>query len=119
MIYVYRTMKNNKIIQEWNPKSYIIDVRFYKTNYYKQLSPFYLWGDVPMPYSGNSKVQSIAKMIDKLSIIRSDLKNGKNIIGFRRGFSSHTILNIEEAKRTLLYPSYKWVLDNSDMLGID
>ena len=40
------------------------------------------------------------------------LKVQDNPTCFYRGIDSHAILNIDDAKRELLYPTYKWVLDH-------
>lgn len=101
MIYVIRTNEHYCEISIAMPKSHIIDVR-YKHN---PFSPLYSFGNIHIPYSDSDTASSVSAVMNKLKV-------QENPTCYHRGISSHVILNMEDAKRELLYPTYKWVLDN-------
>ena len=104
MIYVVRTNRHWCEISNAMPESHIIDVRYYKGNPHAYFSPFYSFGSIHISYSDPDTASSVSAVMDKLKV-------QDNPTCFYRGIDSHVILNMDEAKRELLYPTYKWVLD--------
>lgn len=129
MISVYRTNNHYMVEVKAKPCTYIIDVRYYKSNPCSFLSPYTKWGDVPIRFSAPDTAISIAAMIEGLRVNTCNETNQnlfhssnftdlvkperiENSIGFLRGIGGHVILSAEEAQKELLYPTYKWVLNH-------
>lgn len=105
-IMVFRTHENMALVSAAMPNSYVIDVRANnEVDCQCTFNPFYKWGNISIPYSEPDTASSVSAVMDKLKV-------QDNPTCFYRGIDSHVILNIDEAKRELLYPTYKWVLDH-------
>ena len=129
MISIYRTNHHYMVEANARRSSFVIDVRYYKSNPWSCMSPFFKWGDVPVRFSAPDTAISIAAMIEGLRVNQyhehdpnlfhslnfSDYLESERIkdsSGFLRGIGSHVILSPEEAHKELLYPTYRWVLDH-------
>lgn len=129
MISIYRTNHHYMVEANARRSSFVIDVRYYKSNPWSCMSPFFKWGDVPVRFSAPDTAISIAAMIEGLRVNQyhehdpnlfhslnfSDYLESERIkdsSGFLRGIGSHVILSPEEAQKELLYPTYRWVLDH-------
>ena len=116
MISVYRTNNHYMVEVKAKPCTYIIDVRYYKSNPCSFLSPYTKWGDVPIRFSAPDTAISIAAMIEGLRVNTCNESNQnlfhssnftdlvkperiENSIGFLRGIGGHVILSAEEAQK--------------------
>lgn len=96
----------------------------------KYLSPFYAWGDIPVPYSGKSTAISLVSLWEGLKVfenadidcslfklnnvfdvIRSEAELGR-LIGYRRGIYGNYIFSEEEALKNIFVRTYRWILEH-------
>lgn len=95
---------------------------------FNRLSPYFLWGDVPIPYSGCAQGVSLHSIWEGLKVFElSDIdmefiKNPQQGIrsenefgilkGFRRGIYGEYIFSEIEARERIYIKIYKWILEN-------
>lgn len=106
----------------------VVDFTRLDTPPFNQLSQYYSWKDIPVPYSPNFKGNSLHSIWEGLKIFehsdidrnfissssrdrRTEGKNGQ-LIGFKRGIYGEYIFKEEEARMRILIKTYKWILEN-------
>lgn len=112
------------------PGAIIADVTSKSNNTLRKLSPFYPWGDIPIPYTPNMVATCVEAVWQGLKVFenadvdvdtfrnakmsglkRTTKKNGK-IRGHRRGVNGHVIFDYLEARKRIYIRSYRWMLEN-------
>lgn len=128
MITVQRTNSPFSQVNATATGSILLDVRYYKGNPWVCFSPFFPWKNIPIRFSFPDTAVSVAAMMEGLRVFNNTGNNASlfqstshkeilhnatsgSTIGFSQGIGSHIILTEEDAKKELLYPTYKWVLD--------
>ena len=117
-------------IQKEFPNFEIIDVTSKADEAWVKFSPFYPHGDIPVPFSGELKSESIEGLWQALKVFESHpidltklkIKNMKGIkrtvrrfgkvLGHQKGTNSKELLPYIEARKILYVPSYNWLLEN-------
>lgn len=106
----------------------IVDFSKIKSTPFNQLSTYFPWGDIPVPYSPGSMGMSLHSIWEGLKVfelcdvdtkfikkniraIRSQNECGK-LLGFRRGIDGHCIFEEIEARKRIYIKIYKWILEN-------
>ena len=119
-----RKRKIENIIKDY-PKAIIIDVTSNSDSEYRQLSPFYPVGDIPVPGFSNLKavcVEAIWQALKVFELFNYDLsyleKSHKNIkrtvrkYGKVKGhFYNGELLSYIDARKKIYLPAYKFVLE--------
>ena len=112
------------------PGAVIIDVTSKAALPWSRFSPFYPYGDIPVPFSDGFFGASVEGIwqglkvfeyedIDRDTIANTTMKNIKRstrshgaILGHRAGIDGQQLLSYHEARYLIYLPSYKWVLDH-------
>ena len=99
-------------------------------NIISRLNPYFPYKDIPVPNSGVFVAESVGaiwhglKVFEKRDIDKKLMMNyltNKNMrsqeccgqyLGHRYGVNGFDILSISDARRRILVPTYKWMLDN-------
>ena len=120
----------NELIQLKTYNAIYIDMGLYSKTGHSFLSPYYPWGNIPVPFSLGFKAESVMAIWEGLKVhtLRSIDKNifsMKNLnglnklktdfgefIGYKRGISYDFIYNEEEAFQQIFIPSYRWTLEH-------
>ena len=101
-----------------------------------KLSPFYPWGDIPVPYTPNMVATCVEAVWQGLKVFekadvdvktftndtmhglkRTTKKYGK-ILGHRRGVYGDVLFDYLEARKRIYIRSYRWMLENKAYLII-
>ena len=108
----------------------IADVTSKSDNALRKLSPFYPWGDIPIPYTPNMVATCVEAVWQGLKVFEKadvDIETFKNtsmhglkrttkkfgtILGHRRGVYGHTLFDYLEARKRIYIHSYRWMLEN-------
>lgn len=125
-----KTKPNN--IEKKYPKATVLDLTSMSTSQScRELSPFYPWGDIPIPLESKGEkgtsVEGIwqgLKVFEKIGVDFSTINNNtrqnikrtvrKNGIpkGHQNGVYGKELLGYLQARMEIYIPTYKWVLDN-------
>ena len=128
MIHIVAKTDDFGIIKHKSPNAILID---FKNNngIIRRLNPYFPYKDIPVPNSGNFVAESIGaiwhglKVFEKRDIDRKLMMNyltNKNMcsqkyyvqyLGHRYGVNGLDLLSITDARRRILIPTYKWMLD--------
>ena len=129
MIIVESKRKKTENIQKKYPGAYILDLTSKSTSEWQVLSPFYPWGDIPIPYSSGLTAVSVEgiwqglKVFEKADIdmetFQKDTMSGLKrttrrygkVLGHRRGVYGHELFDYIQARKRIYIPSYKWMLE--------
>lgn len=130
MLLIESKRKKIERIKKKYPNAIIADVTSKSNNALKKLSPFYPWGDIPVPYTPNMKATCVEavwqglKVFEKAdvdietfrndtmrSIKRTTKKYGR-ILGHRRGVYGNVLFDYQEARKYIYIRTYRWVLEN-------
>ncbi len=129
MIIVESKRKKIESIKKKYPEAVIIDVTSHAKDEYKQLSPFYPHGQIPIPDSDGWMGTSVEGIWQGLKVFEragvniktmhiKDMKNIKRttrvfgqILGHRRGVTGE-LMDYLTARKELYVPLYNWVLEN-------
>lgn len=117
-------------IQKRHPCAIILDITSKAAKDLARLSPFYPYGDIPVPYSDGVYASSVESVWQGLKVFegegidtsvftnmtmdgikRTTRKHG-SIIGHQRGVFCHDILDYQTAKHLIYIPTYKWMIEN-------
>ena len=108
----------------------IFNISLNERSYLKELSPFYMWGDIPVPYSNDFLANCVKSIWEGLKVFENcdvDINYFKNVNknleirssslfgslrGFRRGVYGDFIYSEQEALKTVYIKSYRWVIEN-------
>lgn len=117
------------------PNALIIDIsyssmryiRYEVRNLYGMLNPFYPHGKIQVPFTDGYTGVSISAVWNSLKVfedsdVNVNLRNCEdihmmkrenlgNLVGFRQGFYNNNIMDVEEARRKILIPIYRWMLE--------
>lgn len=112
------------------PDAIIADVTSKSNTALIKLSPFYPWGDIPVPYTPNMVATCVEAIWQGLKVFekadvdvktftndtmhglkRTTKKYGK-ILGHRRGVYGNVLFDYLEARKRIYIRSYRWVLEN-------
>lgn len=130
MIIVESKRKKLEGLKKKYPDAIIADVTSKSNNALRKLSPFYPWGDIPIPYTPNMVATCVEAVWQGLKVFenadvdvdtftkakmrglkRTTKKYGK-ILGHRRGVNGHVLFDYLEARKRIYIRSYKWMLEN-------
>lgn len=121
--------KTEKLKQKY-PGAIIADVTSKSENALRKLSPFYPWGDIPIPYTPNMVATCVEaiwqglKVFEKTDVdvrtFRNDTMHGLKrttkkfgrILGHRKGVYGDVLFDYLEARKKIYIRSYRWVLEN-------
>ena len=125
-------LKRSKIegLKKKFPDAIIADVTSKSNTALIKLSPFYPWGDIPVPYTPNMVATCVEAIWQGLKVFekadvdvktftndtmhglkRTTKKYGK-ILGHRRGVYGNVLFDYLEARKRIYIRSYRWVLEN-------
>lgn len=117
------------------PNALIIDISYSSMRYirsevrnpYGMLNPFYPHGKIQVPFTDGYTGVSISAIWNSLKVfedadVNVNLRNYEdihmmkrenlgNLVGFRQGFYNNNIMDVEEARRKILIPIYRWMLE--------
>lgn len=117
------------------PNAFIIDISYSSMRYirnevrnpYGMLNPFYPHGKIKVPFTDGYTGVSASAIWNSLKVFEDadvdvnlryceDIhmmrrENLGNLVGFRQGFYNNYIMDIEEARRKILIPMYRWILE--------
>ena len=117
------------------PNALIIDVSYSSMRYieykvlnpYGMLNPFYPHGKIQVPFTDGYTGVSISAIWNSLKVFEDadvdvNLRNCEDIhmlrrenlgrlIGFRQGSYNNYIMDVEEARRKILIPMFRWMLE--------
>lgn len=123
------------IIANKYPNALIIDISYSSMRYiryevrnpYGMLNPFYPHGKIQVPFTDGYTGVSISAIWNSLKVfedadVNVNLRNCEdihmmkrenlgNLVGFRQGFYNNNIMDVEEARRKILIPIYRWMLE--------
>ena len=118
------------------PDAIIADVTSKSNTALIKLSPFYPWGDIPVPYTPNMVATCVEAIWQGLKVFekadvdvktftndtmhglkRTTKKYGK-ILGHRRGVYGDVLFDYLEARKKIYIRSYRWMLENKAYLII-
>jgi hypothetical protein len=123
-------LKEKTLLKRFGNDAVFIDVTSKANATYLPLSPFYPHGNIPVPYSGDTKGASVEGIwqglkvfneydVDMVTIQKGTMQNIKRTIrsfgypkGHRKGINGAELLDYIEARILIYLPVYKWVLDN-------
>lgn len=130
MIIVESKRKKIEGLKMKYPDAIIADVTSKSNNALIKLSPFYPWGDIPIPYTPNMVATCVEAVWQGLKVFenadidieifknssmrglkRTTKKYGK-ILGHRRGVYGHVIFKYHEARKRIYIRTYRWMLEN-------
>ena len=130
MIIIESKRKKIDGLKKKYPNAIIADVTSKSDNALRKLSPFYPWGDIPIPYTPNMVATCVEAVWQGLKVFEKadvDIETFKNdsmqglkrttkkygkILGHRRGVYGHVIFNYLEARKRIYIRTYKWMLEN-------
>ena len=127
--------KNATMMTSKYPNALIIDVSYSSMQYirykvlnpYGVLNPFYPHDKIHVPFTDGYTGVSVSAIWNSLKVFeKSDVnvnlrnctdidmmrrKNLGQLIGFRQGFYNNYIMDVEEARRKILIPMFRWMLE--------
>lgn len=128
MIYIESKKKKESTLLKKYPNAKFVDVTSKAKNSLVKLSPFYPHGNIPIPFTEDTKGMSVEGIWQALKVFESadidlsvldndtmrDIKRttrkfGK-ILGHRKGINGVELLNYLEARIEIYLPTYLWVL---------
>lgn len=108
MIILESNIENIQKIKKENPRAIIADVTINSNSEYRKLHPSFDWGNVPFPYEyGLVTTSSVEAVWNTLKIKEN------NNSRFRRDSYSNSIYDYLEARKNLLIPTYRWMLEHN------
>lgn len=137
MIIVESKRKRIEGLKKKYPNAIIADVTSKSENALIKLSPFYPWGDIPVPYTPNMVATCVEAVWQGLKVFETadiDIETFKNssmkglkrttkkngtILGHRRGVYGHVIFNYLEARKRIYIRTYRWMLENKAFFIIE
>lgn len=129
MIYIVNKRKKIESIKREYPNADILDLTS-KSEYAKQLSPFFPHGNIPIPFSNGKTATCVEAVwqglkvfenvgIDICTFKNDTMKNLKRTVrkyglpkGHQKGIYSDELLDYFQARVQIYLPTYKWMLDN-------
>lgn len=129
MIYIVNKRRKLESIQKEYPNADILDLTS-KSEYAKQLSPFYPHGNIPIPFSKGETATCVEAVWQGLKVFENfgvdfdtfrnnTMKNLKRTVrkygqpkGHQKGIYSRKLLDYFQARVQIYLPTYKWMLDN-------
>lgn len=130
MIIVESKRKKLEGLKKKYPDAIIADVTSKSNNALRKLSPFYPWGDIPIPYTPNMVATCVEAVWQGLKVFenadvnietfrnetmrglkRTTNKYGK-ILGHRRGVNGHVLFGYLEARKRIYIRTYRWMLEH-------
>lgn len=130
MIIIESKRKKTEKLKQKYPGAIIADVTSKSENALRKLSPFYPWGDIPIPYTPNMVATCVEaiwqglKVFEKTDVdvrtFRNDTMHGLKrttkkfgrILGHRKGVYGDVLFDYLEARKKIYIRSYRWVLEN-------
>ncbi len=122
--------KQKATLKKNYPDAMIIDLTSKAGDLWIKFSPFYPHGNIPVPFSGDLKAQSVEGIWQGLKVFENhDIDTGKfdvtamkglkrtvrkygKVSGHRKGVSGTELLAYYQARIDIYLPSYLWVLEN-------
>lgn len=113
------------------PNAIIVDVTIDSPYALRKLSPFYIWGNIPVRFNSNATATCVEavwqglKVFEKVDIdttifnktqpediIRESNDYGK-CIGYKRGIYGKELYDYIKAREYIFIPTYRWMLENN------
>lgn len=91
-----------------NIRKYMGKVYIDLTNRFNKLSPYFNHGGIPIPNTPKVEMNSVSAVWNALCIKSEKLDCSK----FRKGLNINEYWNYVEARKNILIPIYRWVLEN-------
>lgn len=129
MIYIANKRRKEDGIKKQYPGAIILDLTS-KSEYAKQLSPFFPHGNIPIPFSKGKTATCVEAVwqglkvfsnqgVDYSTFENASMKNLKRTVrkygipkGHQKGLYSTELLDYFQARIQIYLPTYKWMLDN-------
>jgi hypothetical protein len=130
MIIIQSKRRKAENILKQYPDAVIADVTSQAKDGLIKLSPFYPFGDIPVPFSEGVTAVCVEGIWQGLKVFKNEdvdvnmfvnntMRNIKRtsrthgrVLGHRKGVNGTEILGYQEAKKLIYIPTYKWVLEN-------
>ncbi|QEM09087.1 DUF6939 family protein [Mucilaginibacter rubeus] len=130
MIFIENKRKKSEGLIRKYPEAIILDFTSSGGEEYKQFSPFYPHGDIPVPFTNGFFAKSvegvwqglkvfedqdidIAKFgIDDMKNIKRSVRKNGQVRGHRKGVYGSELLNYHDARKKIYLKTYAWVLDH-------
>lgn len=130
MIFIENKRKKIQGLINKYPEAIILDLTSSGGDEYRQFSPFYPHGDIPIPFTTDFVATSVEGIwqglkvfeqqdIDVAKFTVDDMKNIKRSVrkngqvrGHRKGVHGTELLNYEEARKRIFLKAYAWVLNH-------
>ena len=137
MIIIESRRRNIESIKKKYPNAIIADVTGKSNTALIKLSPFYPWGDIPIPYTPNMVATCVEAVWQGLKVFEKsdvDIETFKNntmhglkrttkkygkILGHRRGVYGDVLFDYIEARKRIYIRSYRWMLENKALYIIE
>lgn len=133
MIVIESKRKKTETILKKYPNAIIADVTSQAKDALIRLSPFYPYGDIPIPFTKGMKATCVEAVWQGLKVFQNadvdidtfhndTMKNIKRTVtrfgkplGHRKGVYGTELLNYLEARKLIYLPTYKWMLEHKAM----
>ena len=130
MIYIESKKRKLENIIKKYPNAIILDITSKASEALVRLSPFYPYGDIPVPFSDGVFASSVEAVWQGLKVfehegidvsvfsnstmegVKRTIRKHGNILGHQKGVNSNEILDYKTAKHQIYIPTYKWMLEH-------
>lgn len=124
---VNKRQSNRERLEQDYPGAKVFDVTSDARGIWGQkLSPYYPHGDIPIPFGGGKKAQSVEGIWQGLKYLEHegismehlekkgerDLKRRGHVLGHQMGTDTEQLLDYYQARFLLYLPAYHWILTN-------
>lgn len=116
------------LVQKY-PEAIILDFTSSGIDEYKQFSPFYPHGDIPVPFCDvfaksvegiwqglkvfeDQDIDTAKFMIEDMKNIKRSVRKNGRVCGHRKGVYGTELLDYQEARKKIYLKTYAWVLDH-------
>ena len=129
MIHIVTKSEIHQNILSEFPNAIIIDFTSKVNDVINRLNPYYPYRDIPVPNSGGLVAESVGSIWQGLKVFEKNdvdvelmgnylnnklkyaTKDYGCYLGHRYGIHGLDLINISDARRRILIPTYRWVLD--------
>lgn len=129
---VSKRSKIENLLKQY-PNAIIADVTSKATDGLVRLSPFYPYGDIPVPFSEGYTAACVEGIWQGLKVfegedidismfsnntmkdIKRTVRKHGRVLGHRKGVHGKEILGYVEAKHQIYIPTYRWMLEHKAM----
>ncbi|SCW71920.1 hypothetical protein [Mucilaginibacter sp. NFR10] len=129
MIFIESKRKKLQGLVQKYPEAIILDFTSSGIDEYKQFSPFYPHGDIPVPFCDvlaksvegiwqglkvfeDQDIDTAKFMIEDMKNIKRSVRKNGRVCGHRKGVYGTELLDYQEARKKIYLKTYAWVLDH-------